>query len=104
MALQPFGPGRFFLILYTVGRTPWTGDQPVSRPLPTHTTQTRNKRTETSMHRVGFEPTIPAFEGAKTVHALGRAAAVICFRLHHVVQLADTEQPAGMDVQGSGVA
>jgi hypothetical protein len=35
--------GRFFsfLILYTVGSTPWTGDQPVARPLPTHrTTQT----------------------------------------------------------------
>jgi hypothetical protein len=30
-----------FLILYTVGRTFWTGDQPVARPLPTHTpTQT----------------------------------------------------------------
>jgi hypothetical protein len=30
-----------FLILYTVGRTPWTGDQPIARPLPTHgTTQT----------------------------------------------------------------
>jgi hypothetical protein len=27
-----------FLILYTVGRTPWTGDQPVGRPLPTHKT------------------------------------------------------------------
>jgi hypothetical protein len=24
-----------FLILYTVGRTPWTGYQPVARPLPT---------------------------------------------------------------------
>jgi hypothetical protein len=37
------GPGRFFsfVIRYTVGRTPWTGDQPVARPLPTHrTTQT----------------------------------------------------------------
>jgi hypothetical protein len=32
--------GRFFsfLILYTVGRTPWTGDQPVARPLSTHRT------------------------------------------------------------------
>jgi hypothetical protein len=32
--------GRFFSfsILYTVGRTPWTGDQPVARPLPTLTT------------------------------------------------------------------
>jgi hypothetical protein len=26
---------------------------------------------------VGFEPTIPTFEGAETVHALDRAAAVI---------------------------
>jgi hypothetical protein len=32
--------GRFFsfLILYTVATTPWTGDQPVARPLPTHRT------------------------------------------------------------------
>jgi hypothetical protein len=28
------GPG--FVILYKVGRTSWTGDQPVARPLPTH--------------------------------------------------------------------
>jgi hypothetical protein len=45
--------GRFFsfLILYTVGRTPSTGDQPVARPLPTHrTTQTQNKRTHTHTH------------------------------------------------------
>jgi hypothetical protein len=57
--------------LYKVGGTPWTVDQPVARPLPTHrTTQTQNKRTQTSMPRVGFEPTIPVFERAKTVHAL----------------------------------
>jgi hypothetical protein len=32
---------------YTVGTTPWRGDQPVARPLPTHrTTQTQNKRTQ----------------------------------------------------------
>jgi hypothetical protein len=29
------------------------------------------------MPRVGFEPTIPVFERAKTVHALDRAATVI---------------------------
>jgi hypothetical protein len=59
--------GSFFsLYLYTVGRTPWTGDEPVSRPLPTHkTTQTQNKRTQTCMPRVEFEPTIPVFERAK---------------------------------------
>jgi hypothetical protein len=50
MALQPFvGPWPLFsfLTLYTAGRTPLTGDQPVARPLPTHrTTQTQNKRTQ----------------------------------------------------------
>jgi hypothetical protein len=49
--------GRLFslLILYTVGETPWTGDQPVARPRRTHrTTQTQNKRTQTSMPRVGL--------------------------------------------------
>jgi hypothetical protein len=54
------------------------GNQPVARPLPTHrTTQTQNKRTQTSMPQVGFEPTIPVFEWAKTVHVLDRAATVI---------------------------
>jgi hypothetical protein len=67
-----------FLVLYAVGRTPWTGDEPVARPPPTHRiTQTQNKRTQTSMPRVGFECTIPAFERAKTVYALYRAATVI---------------------------
>jgi hypothetical protein len=34
------GLGRFFsfFILNTVGKTPWKGDQPVARPLPTHGT------------------------------------------------------------------
>jgi hypothetical protein len=63
--------------LYTIGRIPWTGDQPVARPLPTHrTTQTHNKRTQPSMPRVRFEPTIPVFERAKSVHALDRTATV----------------------------
>jgi hypothetical protein len=67
-----------FLNLYAVGRTPWLGDQPVARPLPTHrTTQTQNKLRETSMPWVRFEPTIPVLERAKTVHALDRAATVI---------------------------
>jgi hypothetical protein len=53
-------------------------DQPVARPLPAHrTTQTQNKRTQTSMRQVRFEPTIPVFERAKAVYALDRAATVI---------------------------
>jgi hypothetical protein len=83
MALRPLlGLGRFFsfLILYTVGRTLWTGDQAVARPLPTQrTTQTQNKRTQTSMPRVEFEITIPASERAKTVHALDCAATEISY-------------------------
>jgi hypothetical protein len=67
-----------FLNLYTVGRTPCTRNQPVTRPLPTHrTTQTQNKHKQKSMLRVGFELTIPVFEQAKTVHALDREATVI---------------------------
>jgi hypothetical protein len=42
------GPGEFlsFVILFTVCRTPWTGDQLVARPLPTH----RTAQTHTDMH------------------------------------------------------
>jgi hypothetical protein len=78
MSLQPFvGYWPLFRYLNPIhrGRTPRTGDQPVERPLPTHrTTQSQNKCTQTSMPRVEFEPTIRAFERAKAVHALDRAA------------------------------
>jgi hypothetical protein len=58
LLLWIYGPllclGRFFsfLILCTVGRTPWTGDQPVAKHLPIRrTTQTQNKRTQyTDIH------------------------------------------------------
>jgi hypothetical protein len=77
MALQPFvGPWpllQFRNLFYTVGRTPWTGDQPVARPLPAHSTT----KTQASMPREGFEPTIRVVERTKTVHALDRAATVI---------------------------
>jgi hypothetical protein len=48
MALQPFvGPWSLFQfrnLFYTVGRTPWTSDQPIARSLPAHrTTQTQIK-------------------------------------------------------------
>jgi hypothetical protein len=53
-------------------------DQPVVRPLPANrTTRTQNKCMQISMPLVGFEPTIPAFERVKTVHALGGVATVI---------------------------
>jgi hypothetical protein len=43
MVLQPFvGPWpllQFRHLFYTDGMTPWTSDQPVSRPLPTRRTK-----------------------------------------------------------------
>jgi hypothetical protein len=74
MDLQPFvGPWpliQFLDLIYTVGRTPWTGDQPVSKPLHAHrTAQTQNERTQTSMPQVVFEPTILVLERPKTFHA-----------------------------------
>jgi hypothetical protein len=46
------GLGRLFsfLILCTVGRTLWTGDRPVARPLPTHRTQHRINSHNTDTH------------------------------------------------------
>jgi hypothetical protein len=72
--------------LYTVDRTPWMWHQPVARPLPTHrATETQNERTQTSMPWVGFKPTIPVFERAKTVHALDCVVTAIGMRLHGVM-------------------
>jgi hypothetical protein len=69
------GRGRFcsFLIFYTVGRTLWTGDQIVTRPLPTHKPRIKAQK---STPQVGFETTISVLVWAKTVHALDRAATV----------------------------
>jgi hypothetical protein len=54
------------------------GDQPVVRPLPTHRKiQIQNQGPQTTIPRVGFEPTTPVFEGVKTVHALEREVTVI---------------------------
>jgi hypothetical protein len=83
MALQPFVvPWTLFsyLILYTAGKTPWKRNQPVARPLPAHrTARTQNKYTQTSMPQVGFEPTIPVFERAKTVVNLTISLGIIYY-------------------------
>jgi len=62
-------------VFSTLGRTPWKGHHPDSKPLPTHgTTQHRKSQTHTSMPRVEFEPTILVFEQSKIVRALDCAA------------------------------
>jgi hypothetical protein len=62
----PRPPIQFRNHFFTDGRTPWTSDQPVARPLPKHRINAYTH--QTSMPWVGFEPTIPVFERAKTVH------------------------------------
>jgi hypothetical protein len=101
MALQPLWALASFQFpdLFTIGRTPWTSDQVVARPLPKHrTAQTQNKRIYTpKIHALsgirthdhsirasedssclrsrGYRDRL-ASERAKTVHALGRSATV----------------------------
>jgi hypothetical protein len=80
MAVQPFvGPWPLFQFHDLLqGRIPWTGDQPDAMPLPAHrAARTHNKRAQTLMPKVGFEPMIPVFVRAKTVHSSDRAATVI---------------------------
>jgi hypothetical protein len=58
------------------------------------TTQTQNKRRQTSMPWVGFEPTIPAFERAKIFYAVDhcefifdKIAFIIYIAIHHLLIL-----------------
>jgi hypothetical protein len=71
------GLGHFFsfLILYTVGRTPWTGDQPIARPPLTH---------RKHKHRVNAHNTdIHALSGIRTHNPSVQASKVSsCLRLH----------------------
>jgi hypothetical protein len=66
--------GRFFSFLIYTQSVGLLGRGSALRKAATYT---QNRRTQTSMPRVAFEPTIPVFEGAKAVHALDRAATVI---------------------------
>jgi hypothetical protein len=63
------GLGCFFnfLTLCLIGKTPWTGYQPVGKLL----------RTQRTTKRVGFEITTAVFERAKMVHALDHTETVI---------------------------
>jgi hypothetical protein len=87
MALQPVvGPWPLFqfvdlFIIHSIGL--FDGDQSVARLLPAHgTAQTQNKRTQTSIPSIGFEPTIPVIERVKTVHALDSAATAMGLTYH----------------------
>jgi hypothetical protein len=82
IALQPFVGSwhliQFCNLFYTVGRTPWTGDQPVARPLPTYrTTQTQNKGIHTNIHALsGFwthDPSVRASEDSSCLRPRGQS-------------------------------
>jgi hypothetical protein len=68
MALQPISALAFSL--WGSSLDEWSA----RRKAATYTGQ--HKRRQTSMPLAGFEPTIPAFKGAKTFHALDPAATV----------------------------
>jgi hypothetical protein len=81
MALQPFvGPWPLlqFCNLFTQSVWPlWRGISLLQGRYLHRGQHKQSKRTQTYMPWVGFEPTIPVFERAMTVHALDRAATVI---------------------------
>jgi hypothetical protein len=81
MALQAISGSwpfiQFRKHFYTDGRAPWTSDQLVARPLPTHrTTQTQNKRIQTpNIHALSgirtHDPSVQASEDSSCVRSRG---------------------------------
>jgi hypothetical protein len=88
MTLPPFvgsWPLFRFLNLFTQSVGPLGRGMSLSQGRYMHTGQHKhNKRTQTSMPQVEFEPTIPVFERAKTVHVLDHATNVIGFPRHSI--------------------
>jgi hypothetical protein len=80
--------GRFFnfVILYAVGRTPWMGDQPVERPLPTHrTTQIQNKHTHASSGIRTHDPSARAGKDGSCESATGHSdRSIILTGVYHI--------------------
>jgi hypothetical protein len=80
-----------FLNPKRVGKTPWTGDQPVARPLPI-----QKHIINTDMHPcIEWDPGARSlvFERAKTVHTLDHAATVMAHSLFAVKKIFYTTYP-----------
>jgi hypothetical protein len=73
--------GRFYscLILYTVGGTPWKGDQPVARPLHTHRINTHNTDIYASSGIGTHDPSIRAGEDISCLRSRGHCDCWIFF-------------------------
>jgi hypothetical protein len=80
LALQPLWALAAFLFpdLFTIGRTPWTCDQPVAKPLPKHrTAQTQNKHIYYTLNinaQGGIQTRNHGLRAIETVHAWDRSA------------------------------
>jgi hypothetical protein len=66
MALQLFGPWPVVEFLYPIHN--WQAILDGASARRKAATYIQNKRTEISMPRVGFEPTVPVFERTKTAY------------------------------------
>jgi hypothetical protein len=83
-----FKLGRFLLSdFYKVGLLGWRSARRKASICTKRRTQTKNKRTQTSMLRVGFERTIPVLERAKRARALDCAVTVIGLYLQRLSPL-----------------
>jgi hypothetical protein len=79
MALQPFvGPWPFLQFrnfFYTDGRTPWTSDQPDTRPLPTQD-NTNTEYTQTNINALSrirtHDPSVRASEDSSCLRPRGK--------------------------------
>jgi hypothetical protein len=67
LSMLDLGRSFSFLIQYTVGKTPWTGDHSVARPLPTH------RKTHTDIHALsGIRTHDPSVRASKDSLCLRR--------------------------------
>jgi hypothetical protein len=82
---SPYGPWPLFQFLnpYTVGRTPWTGDQPVASPLPAHRHPCLEWDSNPGSQR--------SSERRRFMSSTARPATVICPRKYHGVVFRKTE-------------
>jgi hypothetical protein len=82
MAVEPFvGPWQLFQFLYLFTQSVELLGLGISWSQGRYLHTGQHKRTQTSTPQLGFEPTIPVVEWAKTFHASDRAAPMIGFNL-----------------------
>jgi hypothetical protein len=79
------GLGRFFslLILYIVGRTPWTRYQPIARPIPTHRMNAHTDNHASSEIQT-HDPSVRANEDSSCLTPHGH-----CVRLNEGIHLSN---------------